>query len=58
MSGAKWVPGWMSVEDYLAFEEEHPDRHEYVEGDVYAMTGGSTTRKSSLFAGRCQATHW
>ena len=47
MSGAKRVPGWMSVEDYLAFEEEHPDRHEYVEGDVYAMTGG-TYRHSSI----------
>ena len=31
----------MSVEEYLAFEETAPVRHEYVDGYVYAMTGGS-----------------
>ena len=41
MSGARSVPGWMSVEEYLAFEEAHPERHEYVDGDVYAMNGGT-----------------
>jgi Uma2 family endonuclease len=41
MSGKRRAAGWMSVEDYLAFEEEQAERHEYVEGDVYAMTGGT-----------------
>lgn len=31
----------MTVEEYLAFEETSPVRHEYVDGYVYAMTGGS-----------------
>jgi Uma2 family endonuclease len=32
---------WMSVEDYLAWEETQPERHEYVGGMVYAMAGGT-----------------
>jgi Uma2 family endonuclease len=32
----------MSLDDYLAFEERSPLRHEYVAGEVYAMTGAST----------------
>ena len=31
----------MTWEEYLAFEEESPYRHEYVNGTVYAMSGGS-----------------
>lgn len=31
----------MTVEEYLAFEEASSVRHEYVDGYVYAMTGGS-----------------
>lgn len=31
----------MTVEEYLAFEEASDVRHEYVDGYVYAMTGGS-----------------
>jgi Uma2 family endonuclease len=31
----------MTVEEYLAFEETAPVRHEYVDGYAYAMTGGS-----------------
>ena len=31
----------MTVEEYLAFEETSAARHEYVDGYVYAMTGGS-----------------
>lgn len=27
--------------EYLAFEEQSPIRHEYVGGEIYAMTGGS-----------------
>lgn len=31
----------MTVDEYLAFEEASDVRHEYVDGYVYAMTGGS-----------------
>jgi Uma2 family endonuclease len=32
----------MSVEAYLAFEERSPVKHEYVAGEVYAMSGVTT----------------
>ena len=31
----------MSVADYLAFEEESEIKHEYIDGEVYPMTGGT-----------------
>lgn len=31
----------LSEADYLALEEQSPIRHEYVDGEVYAMAGGS-----------------
>lgn len=31
----------MTVEEYFRFEESSPIRHEYVSGEVYAMTGGT-----------------
>ena len=31
----------MSVDEYLAFEEASPERHEYVAGVTYVMTGAS-----------------
>lgn len=31
----------MSVEEYLRFEEASPIRHEFVGGEIYAMTGGT-----------------
>lgn len=31
----------MSVDEYLQFDESSPLRHEYVAGEVYAMTGGT-----------------
>jgi Uma2 family endonuclease len=34
-------PVFMSWDEYLAFEEQSPYRHEYVNGAVYAMSGGS-----------------
>lgn len=34
-------PLFMSWEEYLAFEEQSPYRHEYINGAVYAMSGGS-----------------
>lgn len=41
MRSAQRVLGKMSVEEYLAFDEQHHERYEYVAGDVYAMTGGT-----------------
>ena len=32
----------MSLDEYLAFEEQSPIRHEYVAGEVHAMTGATT----------------
>jgi Uma2 family endonuclease len=37
----------MSLEEYLRFENEHPERHEYVAGEVYAMSG-ATLRHSRI----------
>ncbi len=34
-------PLFMSWDEYLAFEEQSPYRHEYVNGTVYAMSGAS-----------------
>lgn len=34
-------PAFMTWEEYLAFEEQSPYRHEYVNGAVYAMSGAS-----------------
>jgi Uma2 family endonuclease len=34
--------GMMSLEEYLSFEARSSSRHEYVAGEVYAMTGAST----------------
>jgi Uma2 family endonuclease len=34
--------GRMTVEEYLAFEENSPVRHEYVAGEVFAMSGVTT----------------
>ena len=41
--------GPMTVEEYFDFEERSPIRHEYVEGEVYAMSG--VTRRHSAIAG-------
>ncbi|WP_310488124.1 Uma2 family endonuclease [Chamaesiphon sp. VAR_69_metabat_338] len=32
---------FMSPTEYLAWEEEQPFKHEYLNGEVYAMTGGT-----------------
>ena len=55
----------MSVEEYFRFEETSPDKHEYVAGEVYAMSGatvrhnriaGNVSFRWSLVAraGRCE----
>ena len=36
----------MSVEEYLALEEKSKIRHEYMDGEIFVMSGG--TRKHSL----------
>ena len=33
------TPKRMTGDEYLAWEEAQPDRHEYIGGEVYAMTG-------------------
>ena len=38
---AKAVPQPWTVEDFLAFEAEEPERYEFVGGVVRMMTGGS-----------------
>ena len=37
----------LTLDEYLAFEEESPIRHEYVAGEVYAMSG-PTTRHNTI----------
>jgi Uma2 family endonuclease len=37
----------MSLEEYFRFENAHPERHEYVAGEVYAMSG-ATLRHSRI----------
>lgn len=37
----------MSLDEYLRFERAHPERHEYVAGEVYAMSG-ATLRHSRI----------
>ncbi len=32
---------WISVEEYLAFEEHSEIKHEYINGEIYAMSGAS-----------------
>jgi Uma2 family endonuclease len=44
---------WMSVEEYLAFEERSPIRHEYVCGRIVAMTG--TTQRHNVIANNINA---
>lgn len=35
------APAYMTEAEYLAFEEQSEVKHEFVNGEVYAMTGGS-----------------
>lgn len=42
-------PYWLSVDDYLQLEAVSSVRHEYVAGQIFAMTG--STRRANLIAG-------
>lgn len=46
-------PPTLSAEDYLQLEAESPIKHEYINGEVYAMVGASdahVTIAGNLFA--------
>ena len=50
---AQLQPRWLSVADYLAFEEHSEIKHEYINGEIYAMAGASTRHNQiagNLFA--------
>ena len=38
---AQAQPHFMTPEEYLAWEVEQPIKYEYIDGEVYAMTGGT-----------------
>lgn len=40
---------FMTVEEYLAFEEKSPIKHEYINGAVHAMTGASRFHNEITF---------
>lgn len=40
---------FIAVDDYLAAEKDGDIRHEYIDGDVYAMTGGSRRHSAIVF---------
>ena len=46
----------MSVDEYFAFEEASAEKHEYVDGQVHAMSGA--TREHSRIAGNIFARLW
>lgn len=46
---AQLKPDWLSVEDYLAFEKDSEIKHEYINGELYAMAGASA--RHNLIAG-------
>jgi Uma2 family endonuclease len=57
MSNNRPRAGFVGIEDYLAFENASPTRHEYVAGQVYAMTG-TTARHNQIvlnISGRLRA---
>ncbi len=43
MSAVLNIPRFANAEAYLAWEELQPERHEYVGGEIYAMTGARAT---------------
>ena len=49
MSAVFKTPRFADAEAYLAWEELQPERHEYVDGELYAMTGARV--KHNLISG-------
>lgn len=45
------VPRKWTVEEYLAYEQETDIRHEYIDGEIYAMSGG--TKKHAVIGAHC-----
>ena len=43
------TPRFANAEAYLAWEELQPERHEYVGGEIYAMTGARGTHNTITF---------
>ncbi|MEW5915383.1 MAG: Uma2 family endonuclease [Gemmatimonadota bacterium] len=41
MASPIWFDNSLTFEQYLAFEESSPVRHEFVDGEVYAMSGAN-----------------
>lgn len=41
MADPQKLPKCLSIDEYLALEEVSEERHEYVAGQIFAMTGGS-----------------
>ena len=41
MTAERFESQLMTVEDYLAWEDAQPERHEYIGGIIYAMAGGT-----------------
>lgn len=43
------IPIKMTADEFLAWEEKQPDKHEFLDGDIFAMTG--VTRRHATVAG-------
>jgi Uma2 family endonuclease len=41
MIAAKENPPQLTPEEYFVWEAKQPEKHEYINGQVYAMSGGS-----------------
>ncbi len=59
---AKLQARGLTPDEYLAWEREQPIRHEYIDGEVYAMTGGTLPHNAiavnliSILRGRLRGT--
>ena len=42
-------PAWITVAEYVAFEDASPIKHEYYNGEVFAMAGGSPAHADIIF---------
>lgn len=63
MIAAKDVPPLLTPEDYFAWEAQQLEKHEYIDGKVYAMSGSSvnhsriSVRLTALFDNHLESTH-